>query len=82
MLTPRNPTSATSAIGRVRESLKTEHIISEVSLRPGDKVVVLDMFGIPTGIQCTVQKAEGHSVGVIWGGDTITMGRSWLMKVS
>ena len=81
MLTPHNPTP-TSAIGRVRESLKTEHINSEAPLRPGDKVVVLDMFGIPTGIQCTVQKAEKHSVGVIWGGDTITVGRSWLMKVS
>jgi hypothetical protein len=79
MLNPRN---STSAIGRVRESLKTEHTTSEVPLRPGDKVAVLDMFGIPTGIQCTVQKAEAHSIGVIWGGDTITMGRSWLMKVS
>ena len=79
MLNSPNPASA---IRRVRESLKTDHIMSEIPLCPGDKVVVLDMFGIPTGIQCTVQKAEAHSVGVIWGGDTITMGRSWLVKVS
>ena len=56
--------------------------ISEVQLRPGDKVVILDMFGCPTGIYCTVEKAEMHSVGVIWGRDTITVGRSWLKKVS
>ena len=79
MLNPHNPTTA---IGRVRESLKTGRTPAQVPLRPGDKVVVLDMFGIPTGIQCTVQKAEAHSIGVIWGGDTITVGRSWLKKVS
>ena len=79
MLNPRNPSSA---LGRVRESLKTEQTISEGSLRPGDTVVVLDMFGRPTGIHCTVQKAEMHSVGVTWGGDTITVGRSWLRKVN
>lgn len=77
-----NPHNTSSAIARVRESLKTEHITSKVPLCPGDKVVVLDMFGIPTGIQCTVQKAEKHSVGVIWGGENITVGRSWLMKVT
>jgi hypothetical protein len=76
------PRNFTSASGRVPENVKMEHPLSEVPLCPGDKVVVLDMFGIPTGIQCTVQKAEMHSVGVIWGGDTITVGRSWLMKVS
>ena len=35
---------------------------------PGDKVVVLDMFGTLTGIQCTVPKVEAYSVGGIWGG--------------
>jgi hypothetical protein len=79
MLSQHNPSSA---IRRVRESLKTDHLNSEAPLCPGDRVVVLDQFGIPTGIQCTVQKAEKYSVGVIWGGDTITVGRSWLMKVS
>jgi hypothetical protein len=79
MLNPRNPTSA---LGRVRESLKTGQTSSEGPLRPGDTVVVLDMLGRPTGIHCTVQKAEMHSVGVIWGGDTITVGRSWLRKVN
>ena len=78
-----NPRKSTSAIGRVRESLQqTGQSVTEVPLRPGDKVVVLDMFGSPTGIQCTVQKAEIHSVGVIWRGDTIVVGRSWLRKVS
>jgi len=78
-----NPRKSTSAIERVLENLKqTGRSISEAQLRPGDKVVVLDMFGSPTGIYCTVQKAEMHSVGVIWGGDTITVGRSWLRKVS
>jgi hypothetical protein len=68
---------------RVLESLQqTERPTSEVQLRPGDKVVVLDVFGSPTGIYCTVQKADMHSAGVIWGGDTITVGRSWLRKVS
>ena len=78
-----NPRKSTSAIKRVRENLQqTGQSLSEVSLRPGDKVVVLDMFGNPSGIYCTVQKAELHSVGVIWGRDTITVGRSWLRKVS
>jgi hypothetical protein len=40
------------------------------------------MLGCPTGIHCTVQKAEMHTVGVIWGRDTMTVGRSWLRKVS
>jgi hypothetical protein len=80
MLNPRNPTSA---IGLVRENLQqTGQFASEDQLRPGDTVVVLDIFGGPTGIQCTVQTADMHSVGVIWGGDTIMVGRSWLRKVS
>ena len=77
-----NSCETTSAIERVLENLKTGRSISEVQLRPGDRVVVLDMFGSPTGIYCTVEKAEMHSVGVIWGRDTITVGRSWLRKVS
>ena len=78
-----DPRKSTSAIGRVRESLpQPGQFVSEAPLRPGDRVVVLDMFGSPTEIQCTVQKAEIHSVGVIWGGDTIVIGRSWLRKVS
>ncbi len=79
-----NPDKSTSATERVRESLQqTGRPTPEgVQLRPGDKVVVLDMCGIPTGIYCTVKKAETHSVGVIWGGDMITVGRSWLRKVS
>ena len=68
---------------RVLENLQqTRPSISQVELRPGDKVVVLDMFGCPTGIHCTVEKAEMHSVGVIWGRNTISVGRSWLRKVS
>jgi hypothetical protein len=68
---------------RVLEHLQqTRPSISEVQLLPGDQVVVLDMFGCPTGIHCTVEKAEMHSVGVICGRDTITVGRSWLRKVS
>jgi hypothetical protein len=78
-----NPRKATSAIQRVLENLQqTRPLISEVRLRPGDKVVVLDVLGCPTGIHCTVQKAEMYTVGVIWGRDTITVGRSWLRKVS
>ena len=79
-----NPRKSTSAIRRVRENLQqTGQPLSEgVSFRPGDKVVVLDVFGSPSGIYCTVQKAEMHSVGVIWGRDTITVGRSWLRKVN
>jgi hypothetical protein len=78
-----NPRKSTSPMERVLESLhQTERSTSEVQLRPGDKVVVLDLFGSPTGIYCTVQKADRHSVGVIWGGDTIIVGRSWLRKVS
>jgi hypothetical protein len=29
-----------------------------------------------------VQNAGAHSVGVIWGGDTILVGRSWVKKVN
>ncbi|MDP9159311.1 MAG: hypothetical protein M3O09_03660 [Acidobacteriota bacterium] len=32
--------------------------MSEPSFRPGDRVVVLDVFGKPTGIYCTVKEAE------------------------
>ena len=78
-----NPRKSTCASERVLENLQqTRPFISEVQLRRGDKVVVLDMFGCPTGIHCTVEKAEMHSVGVIWGRDTITVGRSWLRKVT
>jgi hypothetical protein len=79
-----NPRKSTSAIGRVPENLQQtrQPLSAGVSLRAGDKVVVLDVFGSPTGIYCTVQKVEMHSVGVIWGRDTITVGRSWLRKVS
>ena len=76
----RNPTSA---IGRVREKLQqTGQSVSETPLFPGDRVEVLDMAGSPTGIHCTVRKAESHAVGVMWGGETITVGRWWLRKVS
>ncbi len=62
---------------------KTEEPVSEPSFRPGDRVVVLDVFGKPTGIYCTVKEAERHSVAVTWkGGDGIIVGRSWLRKVS
>ena len=78
-----NPRKSTGAIERVLENLQHNRpSISEVQLRPGDKVVVLDMFGCPTGIHCTVEKTEVHSVGVIWGRNTISVGRSWLRKVS
>ena len=78
-----NPPNSTCAIERVLENLQQNRpSISEVQLRPGDKVVILDMFGCPTGIHCTVEKTEMHSVGVIWGRDTISVGRSWLRKVS
>ena len=78
-----NPIKTTCAIELVLENLQqTRPSISEVQLRPGDKVVVLDMFGCPTGIHCTVEKTEVHSVGVIWGRNTISVGRSWLRKVS
>ncbi len=61
----------------------TEEPVSEASFRPGDRVVVLDMFGKPTGIYCTVKEAERHSVAVTWkGGDGMIVGRSWLRKVS
>lgn len=57
--------------------------VSDASLCPGDRVVVLDVFGKPTGIYCTVKEAERHSVAVTWkGGDGIVVGRSWLRKVS
>jgi hypothetical protein len=78
-----NPRKSACTSERVLENLQqTRPSISELQLRPGDKVVVLDMFGCPTGIHCTVEKAEMHSVGVICGRDTITVGRSWLKKVS
>ena len=56
---------------------------SETSFCPGDKVVILDVFGKPTRICCTVKEVERHSVGVTWkGGDGIVVGRAWLRKVS
>jgi hypothetical protein len=54
----------------------------KAQLHPGERVEVLDMCGRPTGIFCTVQKAEKHSAGVVWGGELVTVGRSWLRKVS
>jgi len=77
-----NPRSAASAIGMCSRNRQNAAHHFRGSILPGDKVVVLDMFGTLTGIQCTVQKVEAYSVGGIWGGDTITTGRSWLMKVS
>jgi hypothetical protein len=57
--------------------------VSDASLCAGDKVVVLDVFGKPTGISCTVKEVERHSVAVTWkGGDGIVVGRAWLRKVS
>jgi hypothetical protein len=76
-----NPRKSSSAIDRVRQQLQRPLGSSETPLGPGDRVMVLDMCGRPTGIQCTVQKAETHSVGVMWGGDTVLVGRSWLRKV-
>ena len=64
-------------------SRKTQEPVSEASFRPGDRVVVLDVFGKPTGIYCTVRGAERHSVAVTWkGGDGMIVGRHWLRKVS
>jgi hypothetical protein len=69
------------ARGSVNPS-NTEEPVPE-AFRPGDRVVVLDMFGKPTGIYCTVKEAERHSVAVTWkGGDGMIVGRSWLRKVS
>jgi hypothetical protein len=53
-----NPHNSSCAIGRVRESLKTEHINSEAPLCPGDKVVVLDMFGIPQEFSARCRKLK------------------------
>jgi hypothetical protein len=76
-----NSRKSTSAIERVYEGLLIGRSNTKAQLRPGEKVEILDMCGRPTGIRCTVQNAESHSVGVIWGGETITVGRSWLRKV-
>ena len=76
-----NQRKSSSAIDRVRQQLQRPLGSSETPLGPGDRVMVLDMCGRPTGIQCTVQKAKTHSVGVMWGGDTVLVGRSWLRKV-
>ena len=75
---------ANLTIERSREAVRdTESSIGKASLNPGDRVVVLDVFGKPTGIYCTVQEAERHSVAVTWkGGGGIKVGRSWLRKVS
>ena len=64
-------------------SRKTQEPASEASFRPGDRVVVLDVFGKPTGIHCTVKEAKRYSIAVTWkGGDGMLVGRSWLRKVS
>ena len=76
-----NPRKSTSAIERVYESLQAERSNAMAQLRPGERVEILDMCGRPTGICCTVRNAEIHSVGVIWGGEIITVGRSWLRKM-
>lgn len=76
-----NPRKSTSAIERVYESLQAERPDAMAHLRPGERVEILDMCGRPTGICCTVRTAEIHSVGVIWGGEIITVGRSWLRKM-
>jgi hypothetical protein len=74
---------STSAVDRVFEGLQeTRQSTSRTQLRPGERVEVLDMCGRPTGILCKVQSAEVHTVGVLWGGETITVGRSWLRRVS
>ena len=57
--------------------------VSDTPFSPGDRVVILDVFGKPTGVHCTVKEAERYSVAVTWeGGDGIIVGRSWLRKVS
>ncbi len=57
--------------------------VSDAPFFPGDRVVILDVFGKPTGIHCTVMEAERYSVAVTWeGGDGMIVGRSWLRKVS
>jgi hypothetical protein len=77
-----NPRKSSSAIDRVRQQIQHTRRPSDAPLVPGDRVMVLDMCGRATGIQCIVQNAEAHSVGVIWGGDTILVGRSWVKKVN
>ena len=77
MLNPRKTTAIERVLENVQQAGRTK-----IELHPGEKVEVLDMFGSPTGIYCTVQKAELHCVGVVWGGETITVGRSWLRRVN
>ena len=80
----RKSGNSISAIEGVREKLQqTQTSGTQATLDPGDKVVVLDVFGVPTGIYCKVKRAEKHQVEVTWnGGGGITVGRSWLRKVS
>ena len=80
----KKSSNSRSAVGQVRKNpTQTPISISEAALNPGDKVVVVDMFGVPTGIVCTVKQAEKHVVAVTWnGGGGITVGRPWLRKVS
>ena len=57
--------------------------VSDRAFSPGDRVVILDVFGKPTAIHCTVKEAKRYSGAVTWeGGDGIIVGRSWLRKVS
>jgi hypothetical protein len=79
MLSSRKSTSVQE---RSYKHLQSERPTSREELRPGEKVEVLDMCGRPTGICCTVQKAEAHAIGVIWGGETVTVGRAWLRKLN
>ncbi len=79
MLSSRKQTSAAETR---YQHLQSEPLTNRKELRPGEKVEVLDMCGLPTGICCTVLKAETHSIGVIWGGETVTVGRAWLRRVS
>ena len=69
------------ALGSVNPE-KTEEPVSKTSFQPGDKVVVLDVFGKPTGIYCTVKEEKRYSVAVTSGGEGIIVGHSWLRKVS
>ena len=71
----------TSAIERNHKNLQSVRGTTK-ELRPGEKVEVLDMCGRPTGICCMVLKAETHCIGVMWGGEVVTVGRAWLRSVS
>jgi hypothetical protein len=79
MLSPRK---SEPEIQNVFEKMPHGGLPIKAQLHPGERVEVLDMCGRPTGIVCTVQKAEKHSAGVVWGGELVTVGRLWLRKVS